>query len=266
MILIVVTIVILIIYINFLKKENFQKLSIDNTISKTEKLEEGKPGRKGPLGDIGDTGPRGIPGRDSYIQGPKGYKGLRGDKGDITTGPRGIPGVKGPPGNIELPQDVILEKDKIRVNKYQVCLDDFCITERDLKIMKRKSPENCKTFHNISNNDECLSYNRERSGEKIYLSECNRTNAYQRWFYDKNNNMMRSYNNEFCLDSPYRNKNNTKVHLWSCNKNNKNQHWNFNPEISQIKNTSGKCLERNNTNLIINTCNPSNEKQKWKLF
>ena len=47
-------------------------------------------------------------------------------------------------------------------------------------------------------------------------------------------------------------------------KNNNNQVWEYKPEISQIKNKKGMCLENNDTP-IMKICDVNNEKQKWNL-
>jgi hypothetical protein len=258
MISILILLLLLITIKNF--SEHFYQIEdVNNAITKQE-LPQGKIGRKGLLGDIGNTGPTGPIGNSSSIPGIQGFMGPKGDQGISVTGPLGPPGPKGSPGEVQFPDGITITDKKFLVNKYQICLNDKCINEDDLKKIKGVDLNVCPTLYQIQNNGRCLtSLNSSKNGGEIKILDCDDNNTNQKWIYNKYDKKINVHKKN-CLDTP----NPNMVYTWNCMKNNNNQVWEYKPEISQIKNKKGKCLENNDTP-IMKICDVNNEKQKWNL-
>ena len=119
----------------------------------------------------------------------------------------------------------------------------------------------CPTLYQIQNNGRCLTaIHPTKNGGQIKMLDCDDDNTNQKWIYNKYDKKINIHNKN-CLNTPYP----EVVYSWTCmNNNNNNQIWEYKPEISQIKNKKGMCLE-NNDNIIMKPCNVNNEKQKWNL-
>ena len=262
-----IILVFLIIFLLLIKNiENFNQLNTVNDFIKTQNPIIGKQGPKGSLGDIGDRGPMGPRGITiSKNKGPSGYMGEKGDRGKTIKGPIGDTGPKGPPGGVKYPYGMTEYHDKFVINKYQLCLNNKCFTEKDFKKIKGIDPMTCPTTYNIKskNIDYCLDTKKPFDINQIVeVNNCDKNKTEQLWEYDNDIQQIKHYNG-ICLNST--NNNFDKIKMDICNTKDKNKQWVYDPILEQIKNKYNKCLETNENNVYTNQCNVTNEKQKWNL-
>lgn len=281
----IISIMLLVIFYLFSKKENFYNLeSVDDTLKSLEP-ETGDVGPKGPLGDVGEIGLQGEKGETpSYVtRGPDGYMGPKGDRGDTKIGPKGPKGIKGPPGLYEYPNGVEFKDNKMIINKYHLCFKDKCLTEDDFKAIKNeenlfifKNPTCQKCFLQKTNDlssdyqiafisKNSLDINQKikpilaENDKYIYISP-SFDSAKIRVFNedDKAKTKIKIANSisglqfhQIYLDSKYRlvtnsNSADTPIVLEECNTASLNQKWKYNPINNLIKSKStGKCLYSN---------------------
>merc|ERR1711981_1113003 len=69
---------------------------------------------------------------------------------------------------------------------------------------------------------------RNRTGGKVHMWNCNTANKNQHWTYTKATGQIKATHGK-CLDASQRNRTGGKVHMWNCNTANKNQHWTLTP-------------------------------------
>merc|ERR1712072_25402 len=83
---------------------------------------------------------------------------------------------------------------------------------------------------------------RNKTGGKVHMWNCNRNNKNQHWVYDARTGQIKAKHGK-CLDASQRNRTGGKVHMWNCNTRNKNQMWHYDHRTGRIKAKHGKCLD-----------------------